>query len=61
MNARGSDGYLICAVRGCNEPAQPWAILLPLDDDSVEEIEVLLCSRHEHELVAPTMTAEVEP
>jgi hypothetical protein len=46
--SRNVDGYLICQVRGCEEPARPWSYLLDFDDDLV--IEVVVCPRHERDL-----------
>ncbi len=54
---RSGDGYLICQARGCDEPATPWAIVLPVDD---VEIEVLLCRRHEGALFSTQTSARRE-
>lgn len=47
-------GRLICQVRGCNEPAAPWAIVIDSDD---LEIEVVLCRRHEGALFGVATSA----
>jgi hypothetical protein len=42
---RLADGRNECQVRGCNEPAMPWATIVDLDDELPTEI--YFCRRHE--------------
>ena len=53
---RNVDGYLLCQVRGCDEPARPWSYLLDYEDDVT--IEVYVCPRHERELEGVVVTVE---
>jgi hypothetical protein len=56
---RSSDGYLLCAVRGCDEPARSWSYVLDVGD---LEVEVMLCPRHDREMTAgPVLSALVKP
>jgi hypothetical protein len=45
---RSVDGFTICAVRGCDEPARPWSYAIDVGD---LEVEVVLCPRHDREML----------
>jgi hypothetical protein len=57
--SRDADGYLICAVRGCEEPARPWVYQVAMFDDL--EVEVRLCQRHERVALGQMRPIEERP
>jgi hypothetical protein len=55
---RTSAGELVCQVRGCSEPAQPWGYWTPIGE---LEVGIYFCRRHERDLVGGTRVPEPEP
>ena len=49
MTATDWAGRPVCQVRGCEEPARPWGYVLDWEE---LELEVMVCPRHERELIA---------
>jgi len=50
MRLRDWAGRDVCQVRGCDEPAMPWGVIIDVDEYVV--VEVLLCRRHDGLLFA---------